>query len=121
MTFAECTACHRGVRVWEGLEAAGLTSGAASASDAAHADRDRRFTCPLCGSAQRLPTDGVYVIYDRVEGAVCFVGRSKDAVRRLAWWQRPGGTYADRGRYRGVQVAVAALYPDLEWFASGDA
>lgn len=112
MAFAECSACAVGVRVCDG-DAGGV------AADAAVLDAARRFRCPSCGVEQRLPCEGVYVVYDRVERRVAFVGRSVDVPRRLAWWKRDGSRYGG-DRYRRVQLVARTAFPDEEWFAAGD-
>jgi hypothetical protein len=88
--------------------------------DGALLDAGGEFKCPACGAVQPLPAGGVYVIYDRAERQVRFVGRSSNVVRRLEWWQRPGGRYADRTRFRGVQLATTETFPDVAWFAAAD-
>jgi hypothetical protein len=62
--------------------------------------------------------DGAYVIYDSVQEAVRFVGRSRDVRRRLRWWERhQGSPYADAHRFRGVQLATRRRHPPVEWFS----
>ena len=121
MSYVECCRCHSSIRAWQERTQGELSDEARSAPDAVVVDESRNLRCPFCGVEQVLPVGGVYLIYDRDENLVRYVGRSSDSARRLEWWQRPGGgRYADRTRYRGVQLATAGAFPDVAWFAAGD-
>ena len=122
MVFAECGACHRGIRVWDVSRGGAAPVRAASAPLSAATDGDRRWTCPSCGHLQTLPTASAYAIWDRERREVRYVGSSVDAQRRIDLWEGPSTPHGDPANHRGVQLATpTGLLPEPAWFAAPEA